>query len=434
MARFKSRSGDLRFSLALFGAKMNAHRAAGKTSNQAGGRIMRSRTILALGIAAALALAFGPFAGTVPAQDKDKNSQCDTLAATLAKQVALAGYYDGLAATRAQLAATVAQATAAVNDQVTERISERMQAALANSRVLQDQAAVLAQEAVQPHVLINGEEFPPMDDAGWLGVTPDDVSADRAKELKLSSPLGVYISDVEKDSPAEKAGLKSGDVITEFNGQHIEGVVQFRRVVRETAPGHSISLSVWRDGRSQSLNVTLGSVSDQFDNRVRVNVAPMIRDFELDTRKWDGPTPAPAPRAFSFAMPDGNWGFGQGFGSGNGNGLFVMGRNPTIGIHTENLNGQLGNYFGAPDSEGLLVTEVLSGTPAEKAGMKAGDVITKVDGDRVRTLGEMQSKLREKRDAKTVQVTVIRKGAETTLTVEPDQPKPATPRPRTRPA
>lgn len=395
---------------------------------------MRSITILALGVAAALALAFGPGAGTVPAQDKDKNSQCDTLEAMLAKQVALAGYYDGLASTRAQLAATVAQATAAVNDQVAERISERIQAALANSRVLQDQAAVLAQEAVQPRVLINGEEFPPMDDAGWLGVTPDDVSADRAKELKLSSALGVYISDVEKDSPAEKAGLKSGDVITEFNGQHIEGVVQFRRVVRETAPGHSVSLAVWRDGRSQSLNVTLGSVSDQFDNRVRVNVAPMIRDFELDTPKWDGPTPPPAPRAFSFAMPDGNWGYGQGFGSGAGGGLFVMGRNPTIGIHTENLNGQLGNYFGAPDGEGLLVTEVLSGTPAEKAGMKAGDVITKVDGDRVRTLGEMQSKMREKRDAKTVQVTVIRKGAETTLTVEPDQPKAATPRPRTRPA
>jgi serine protease Do len=399
---------------------------------------MKSKTVLTLSVAAVLALGLGPVAGTSPAQSQDKNAQRDTLSEIIAREAAIAGVDGTLAATRAQIEAAIAQASSAVNDEVAERVSERLQAALARSRALQDQAAVLAQDAVRSHVLLNGEEMSPMDDAGWLGVTPDDVSADRAKELKLSSARGVYISDIEKDSPAEKAGLKSGDVITEFNGEHLEGVVQFRRVVRETPPGRSVPITVWRDGHSQNLNVTLGSVSDQFNNRINLSVEPMMRDFEFSSpHVMVTPRPAPAPRLkgpYTFSMPDGDWAYGQGFGSGMGNGVFEFGRTPTLGIHTENLNGQLGSYFGAPDGEGVLVTEVISGTPAEKGGMKAGDVITKVDADRVKTLGELQSKLREKRDAKTVQLTVIRKGSETTVTVEPDKPKPATPRARTRPA
>ena len=79
--------------------------------------------------------------------------------------------------------------------------------------------------------------------------------------------------------------------------------------------------------------------------------------------------------------------------------------------------------------------EVNSGSPADKGGLKAGDVIFKIDGDRVRTLNEMQSKLREKREAKTVQVTVMRRGSETTVTIEPTKPptRPAAPRANGRP-
>jgi S1-C subfamily serine protease len=79
----------------------------------------------------------------------------------------------------------------------------------------------------------------------------------------------------------------------------------------------------------------------------------------------------------------------------------------------------------------VLVREVESGSPAEKAGLKAGDVITKVAGDRVTTLGELQSKLRAKSEEKTVQITVVRHGSETNVTVEPNKPKtiaPAHPR------
>ena len=236
------------------------------------------------------------------------------------------------------------------------------------------------------------------DGSGHLGISPEDVSSDRAKELKLNAARGVYVSEVEDDSPASKAGIKSGDVITDFNGQHVEGVVQFRRMVRETPSGRSVQITVWRDGKSQNLSATL---DEGGSNQVFIRSLPKI-------------APTPAPRAFAYSMPK----MPQNF-----NGSFVIGPTPTLGISGEDLEGQLGNYFGAPDGEGILVREVMEDTPASKAGMKAGDVITKIAGERVHNLGEMRERLRDKRDDKTVQVTVLRKGAEQTLTVEPKKPE-----------
>ena len=253
---------------------------------------------------------------------------------------------------------------------------------------------------------------------------------DRAKELKLSSARGVYLSDVEKDSPAEKAGLKSGDVITEFNGEKVESVAQFRRLVRETPSGRTISITVWRDGRAQTLSVTMGNYEDQIQNQSAGNLRQLLPRLNLSVPDQEMVIPWPSePRAFTYQMPEGTLNF-----NGDGN-LFRMSPTPTLGISAESVSGQLGTYFGAPDGEGILVRDVNSGSPAEKGGLKAGDVIVKIDGDRVRTLNEMQSKLRQKRDAKTVQVTVMRKGSETTVTIEPSKPqtRPATPHPNPRP-
>ena len=230
------------------------------------------------------------------------------------------------------------------------------------------------------------------DENGWLGVTVEEVSADRAKELKLANARGVYLSDVDANSPAGKAGLKVGDVITEFNGQRVEGTAQFRRLVQEIPPGRSVSLSYWRDGRSQNATVEMGSRGDQIERRVEV-----LR-----------------PHDFSFNIP---------MPELRGD-IFTMSRQPRLGINGQDLNKQLGSYFGAPDGEGVLVTEVNSGTPAEKAGMKAGDVITKIDGNRVRDLNELRERLRDARDKKSVSVTVLRNHSETNLNVEIEQPNP----------
>src|SRR5262249_46856030 len=200
--------------------------------------------------------------------------------------------------------------------------------------------------------------------ASWLGVETQEVSADFAKEHNTPAERGVILGKVISDSPAAKAGLKENDVITEVNGQRVEGTTQFRRMIREIPAGRTIQLAVLRDGHSQNISVTLG----KSEQARRVFTAPA------------------APGTFAFRVPDMpgvmelpemEW----------GPGLVLEGR-PRLGIDAEDLSGALGNFFGAPDGEGILVRDVNSGSPAEKAGLKAGDVITAIDGARIRTTGE----------------------------------------------
>jgi serine protease Do len=228
--------------------------------------------------------------------------------------------------------------------------------------------------------------------SSWLGVETHEVTADKAKELKLSAERGVVLGKVVPDSPAAKAGLKENDVVTEINGQRIEGAAQFRRMIHEIPAGRTIQLTVWRDGRAQTISATLGK-SEQ-----RHHAMHMM---------------APAPGTFAFRMPEMpamEW---------NGNMLFGGGQ-PRLGIDAEEISGQLGAFFGAPDGEGILVRDVNSGSPAEKAGVKAGDVITALNGERIRTVGELREKLSAKREDKdrTVKLGVLRNKSEISLTVE----------------
>jgi serine protease Do len=225
--------------------------------------------------------------------------------------------------------------------------------------------------------------------SGWLGVTITEVSAEKVKELKLPAERGALVTEVETDSPAAKAGLKSGDVITEFNGVRIEGTEQLRRLIRETPAGRTVQLTVWRDARSQSLSAQLAAPQDRFRSAIRV-----------------------APRDFSLTIPRFETFVGD-----------LVGR-PVLGVSIEDVSGQLGSYFGVPDGEGVLIREVNSGSPAEKAGLKAGDVIIKVAGQRVRNSSELRAKLREKRSEKIVAIGVIRSGREAAFNVEIEQPRP----------
>jgi S1-C subfamily serine protease len=399
---------------------------------------MNTKKMLAVAAVAALALGIGAAGQSASAQQQKRNSDWDNSIGSAVSQAVLAQVQQEVADATARIASAQASVIA---QKVDSRIQAKLAAVQDKIDAARERELIALEQATAPQarITLNGEDFSSMDETGWLGVTPEDISGDRAKELKLSAARGVYVSEVEKDSPAEKAGLKSGDVITEFNGQHVEGVTQFRRLVRETPPGHSVAIVVTRDGKSQTLNATLSTMSDQFQH-LRVNIGNRMHDFTMNVQpfeNWEGPaiaprvprafvTPRPAmpamppepPRVWSYSTPEG--GYGYGFGTGSG---FGMGMTPSIGISGENLNGQLGTYFGAPDGEGVLVREVESGSPAEKAGLKAGDVITKVAGDRVKTIGELQSKLREKREDKTVQITVVRHGGETNVTVEPNKPK-----------
>ena len=258
--------------------------------------------------------------------------------------------------------------------------------------VLAEQEVELQQLATPGNATLDSVEVIEIG-SSWLGVETHEVTAEKAKALKLSAERGVVIGKVIPDSPAAKAGLKENDVVTEINGQRVEGAEQFRRMIREIPAGRTVQLTVWRDGRSQSINATLGSSEERH-------------------HKWMG---AP-PGAFAFHMPDMpaiahlpgmEW-----------NGELLSGGRPRLGIDAEDLNGQLGSYFGAPDGEGVLVRAVNSGSPAEKAGMKAGDVITSLDGARIRTVGDLREKLAARTDDKPAKVGVLRNKTEATLNVE----------------
>lgn len=249
---------------------------------------------------------------------------------------------------------------------------------------------VLTDPEIQQVTVLDGEEGP-----SWLGVETHEVTAEYAKELKLPAERGVVVAGVNEDSPAAKAGLKAKDVITEVNGQKVEGAAQFRRIIHEIPAGRTAQLNVWRDGRAQTLSATLGKAEE------RHNV-------------WMGATPG----AFAFRMPDVQIPDMPSMDLGGEMAAVLPGGHPRLGIDAEDIGGQLGSFFGAPDGEGILVRSVNSGSAAEKAGLKAGDVITTFNGERVRSLGDLRQKLGSQNEAKTAQIGVLRNKSEVTLSVE----------------
>ena len=235
------------------------------------------------------------------------------------------------------------------------------------------------------------------DDGGsWLGIETQEVTSAKAKDLKLSAERGVVIGKVLEDSPASKAGLKDGDVITEINGQRVEGTTQFRRMIREIPAGRTLQLTIWRDGRSQSISATLGKMQE--NRRQWSSATPQAFTFRMP----EMPEVAPLPD-----MPSMEW----------DNGGVLMNR-PRLGIDAEDISGQLGSYFGAPDGEGVLVRDVNPGSAAEKAGVKAGDVITSLNGERIHGLAELRSKLAATGESKTAKLGVLRNKSSVTLDVE----------------
>ena len=291
---------------------------------------------------------------------------------------------DELAARAEELGARAEELAQQIQQKVQERTQDLQE------KVQDETDRVIA---ISPEVVVSSS-----DEGGWLGVEIGEVTAEKAKDLKLPSVRGVIVDDVEPDSPAAKAGIKEKDVITQYDGQPVEGSVQFRRLVRETPPGRTITLAISRGGSTQSISVELGDRSAYFVKKMKGK----MRDFG---------------EAYSFSMPN--------FNVEIPDMPDVMdSRTPILGINAEDLTSQLGSYFGAPDGAGILVREVRSGTPAEKAGLKAGDVIVKVEGKQVRTLAELRAQLREKSEKPSVNMSVLRKGSELTVTVPIEKPRP----------
>jgi serine protease Do len=222
---------------------------------------------------------------------------------------------------------------------------------------------------------------------GYLGIGGLDISPERAKALNLKEERGVEVSSLAEDGPAAKAGIKQGDVVLEFNGQPVEGTAQFQRLVRETPVGRQVRITVWRSGGRQTLTATVG------ENK-------QTTVFGSGDGAWNFSMPRIEPMP-NIEIP-----------------RFQMSlQNPMLGIVGESLEreDQLAEFFGVQD--GVLVRSVKKGSAAEKAGIKAGDVITKVDDSKVTSSAEITRVLRGLKSKKTFGVTVVRNRKEMPLTV-----------------
>ena len=216
-----------------------------------------------------------------------------------------------------------------------------------------------------------------MNKSGWIGVMIQDVSEKTAKKAKLDSEDGAYINDVVEDSPADSAGLKKGDVVVEFHGKKILDADDLMKSVHRISRGTRTSITVIRNGEKKTMDITIGT-------------AKRSKNFHI------GGFP-PLPYFHSF------------------------GGNHVLGLQLLTLNEQLGEYFSAPNNEGVLVEEVEKESPGEKAGFKAGDVITRIGKRTVDEAEKIQRELQKYDEGDKVEFEVLRKGVKKLLSVEVEE-------------
>jgi serine protease Do len=236
----------------------------------------------------------------------------------------------------------------------------------------------------------------------YLGIGVAEIDSERAKKLNLKEVRGVEVKSVDHDSPAAKAGLQESDVVLEYNGQRIEGTEQFVRLVRETPVDRQVKLLVWRNGGSQTLTATIGHRAEQYSFRTGDGDDNGFT-LEIPSMPPMPPMPAMPPMPEAASLPDV-------FRAPNM-------RAGLLGIECESLGSQLAAFFGV--KEGVLVRSVSKDSAAEKAGMRAGDVIVKVDGESVTQVHEITSLVRAARGKHTFPVVVVRDKKEVTLNVTP---------------
>jgi serine protease Do len=238
-----------------------------------------------------------------------------------------------------------------------------------------------------------------------LGVVVDDLGAAELGDRENVSG-GVRIEDVEETSAAEKAGVREGDVVVEYDGERVRSARQFARLVQETPEGRPVSMVIVRAGQRQTLTVTPEGRSAAW--RVDLDGRRLGRDIERSLRDL------PHLREFRFDGPALDF-----------DAVIPRLSNPRgrLGVRLDDLTPQLDEYFGAKDG-GVLVTSVTEGSPAAKAGLKAGDVITSVNGDRVRDYDTLASELRGIESAD-VTLGIVRDRKESTVkaTLEDSQPR-----------
>ena len=244
-----------------------------------------------------------------------------------------------------------------------------------------------------------------IDGGGFLGVYAENISRENMSRYRVSQVRGVGVTQVIKDSPAEKAGLHKDDVILRLDGENVSSVRKLNRLVSELSPDQSVKVSISRGGSEQEVTATIGKRSN--------TMAQNLLGGEPRIFKWEGPE----LKGFKWETPLNKDNFPN-FNNDGGNMTFFLNNSRRIGVSTMSLTKQLADYFGIADGKGALVTSVSEDGPAAKAGVKAGDVITAVDGEAVDSPGDISRVINRKKEGD-VTLTIIRNKSQQTIHVTP---------------
>ncbi|HEX7503518.1 MAG TPA: PDZ domain-containing protein [Acidobacteriota bacterium] len=206
---------------------------------------------------------------------------------------------------------------------------------------------------------------------GFLGVSVQRL--DDGEREKIGVSHGVQVMDVEKESAADQAGIQEGDVIQAVNGEKVRDPQALAEIVRESAAGSTVKIGIWRGGKALEIKAVLGQLGPR-------------RNFI-----WQGAPLTKIVRSRAF-----------------------------IGVNLLEPDAHLAAYFAVPAGQGVLITAVEKGTPAEKAGLKSGDVIVQMAGKAVKESDDIHEALAALKEGDVLEIMIVRHGKRETLKAEPD--------------
>ena len=284
-----------------------------------------------------------------------------------------------------------------------------------------------AQDRAEPRRLDRGNVMVLDGRGAQLGVMVSDPSTRQSPQADSGSlRAGVVVDEVSPDSPAERAGIQVGDIIVEFDGERVRSARQFTRLVQETPDGRAVKIAVMRNGQKQVLDATpeagrmtwnFGIDSDRLKEEIERGLREYPRAFPVEPPQFDFRYDDRGPRRFEYRLPEMVM-------------PYMAGR-ARLGVSVQSLTPELEEYFGAKNG-GVLVSSVAPDSAAAKAGVKAGDVITTINGRGVNDTGDLMQELRELSGE--VTIGVIRDRKEMTLKATLEQPAMrTTPRSGSRP-
>ena len=202
---------------------------------------------------------------------------------------------------------------------------------------------------------------------GMIGVQVQNVTPELAKSFGMAEPKGALVAEVNPDSPAAKAGIHRGDIITEFNGHPIHEMNELPRMVADTAPGSKATVKVLREGKEKSLSLTISELTEEKQAQAKEEAG---------------------------------------------------GEKTPLGLEVQNLDPNLARQFRLRDNKGVVVVKVESGSPAAEAGMRGGDMILEVNGEVVSTVKDYRAAVTKVKKGSVARFLIKRAGRTLYLTME----------------